>query len=95
MKKKINPRVIKHDEILYSFEKDIEALQSLAKKLKKTQKKFQQLVSYMETDWLEDYDNYHAEKGLHVLGQDYFYNAMLEYKELQKKILIATAKGIS
>jgi hypothetical protein len=87
-------KIKKLDALLYSFEKDLETIKAFQKQLKLTQKKAKKLSNYMTEEWMEDFDKFQNEKGLHILGEDYLYNSLTDFAQLQQKTLISIVKGI-
>jgi hypothetical protein len=91
---KAKKRVEKFDKLLFEIEKDLEELKIWRKKFEKLEKNVNQLSNYLQTDWLNDYNDFSKEKGLHVLGEDYPYNALMDFRENQKKILKQIVKNL-
>jgi hypothetical protein len=87
-------KIKKLDELLYSFESDLETTKALHKQLKLNQKKAKKLSKYMTEEWMDDFDKFQNEQGLHILGEDYLYNALTDFIQLQQKILISVVKGM-
>ena len=93
-KQEARERVQEFDKLLYEIEQDLEQQKKWANELKNTQKKIKKLSKYIQNNWLEDYDELSNEEGFHVLGQDYPYNALMDFKENQKELLKIIVKDL-
>ncbi|QCX52600.1 DUF4298 domain-containing protein [Elizabethkingia sp. JS20170427COW] len=94
-KKSTEKRVEKYDELLFDFESQLEELQDLRKKLKKIQKQADELTHYMYSeDWMKDFDKYEGKEDFHVLGEDYLYNALIDFENEKVKILKQICKHL-
>lgn len=87
-------RVEKYDQLLYEIEDNLIEIQNLSQKLKETQKKVNELSEYYNSHWMEDFEAFENEPGLHVLGEDYAYNAFMEFHQEKKEILKLIAESI-
>lgn len=88
-------RVQFYDQLLYEIEDELKTIQELIKQFKKTQKKVEKLSEYFfSEEWMNDYDKFQESKGLHVISQDYPYDAITEFRALQLDLLKRLVKDL-
>ena len=76
-----------YNQLMLELEKNLNETAEFIQHLKENQKIAKNLSDYLETDWLSDYDKYKQVEGNPVLGEDYVYNLLAEFREQQVKIL--------
>lgn len=81
-------KVKKYDQTLFEIELELNEMDSFTERLKQTQKKIKELSAYyFDGEWMDDFHKYKDEKGLHVLGEDYVYNAIIDFREKEIELL--------
>lgn len=83
------------DQLLFGLEKDVEDILPLVKKLKKAQKRADKIGEYLYSpQWLEDFEQFKDHPGLHILGEDYAYNALDDLRQIHIQLLKIISKSL-
>lgn len=80
-------RVEKYNKILSEIEIEVKDMAVFAEKLQVSQSKLDQLKTYYQNEWLQDYETYHDIMGFGILSEDAVYNTIEDYHQKEKEIL--------